>query len=85
MTKKPLFSATKLFRLIGTALLSVTVTLAPTAQAITIIPDAPKINAKGFILIDYTTGKIIAEENADAQLAPASLTKIMTSYIISRV
>ena len=37
-----------------------------------------------FILIDYTTGKIIAEENADTQLAPASLTKIMTSYIIGK-
>ncbi|MGL1957536.1 MAG: serine hydrolase [Colwellia sp.] len=53
-------------------------------QAIAIIPDAPQINAKGFILIDYSTGKVIAEGNADAQLAPASLTKMMTSYIIGK-
>lgn len=54
------------------------------AQAATVIPDAPKINAKGFILVDYNTGKVIASENADALLAPASLTKMMTSYIIGQ-
>ncbi|REL26179.1 D-alanyl-D-alanine carboxypeptidase [Thalassotalea euphylliae] len=54
------------------------------AQSIRITPDAPEINAKGFILIDYTTGKVIAEGNADERLEPASLTKMMTSYIIGR-
>lgn len=52
------------------------------AQSISIVPNPPNINAKGHILIDYTTGKVIAEGNADALLAPASLTKMMTSYII---
>ena len=52
------------------------------AQSISVVPDAPKINAKGFILVDYTTGKVIAEGNADDRLEPASLTKMMTSYII---
>jgi D-alanyl-D-alanine carboxypeptidase (penicillin-binding protein 5/6) len=47
-----------------------------------IMPAPPSINAKGHILIDYHTGKVISEENADMQLAPASLTKMMTSYII---
>ena len=47
-----------------------------------IMPAPPTINAKGHILIDYHTGKIISEQNADMQLAPASLTKMMTSYII---
>ncbi len=61
-----------------------TLTFSSLSHAITIIPDAPKINAKGFILIDFTTGKVIAEENADMQLAPASLTKMMTSYIIGK-
>ncbi len=54
------------------------------SQAATIIPSAPQINAKGHILIDYTTGKVIAEGNADTLLAPASLTKMMTSYIIGK-
>jgi len=58
--------------------------LSTLTHAISITPDAPKINAKGFILIDYTTGKVIAEGNADMQLAPASLTKMMTSYIIGK-
>lgn len=52
------------------------------AQSISIVPNPPNMNAKGHILIDYTTGKVIAEGNADTLLAPASLTKMMTSYII---
>ncbi|MEI6894826.1 MAG: serine hydrolase [Colwellia sp.] len=78
------YNTKNLLSFFSSALLSAAIIFAPTSQAITIIPDAPHINAKGFILIDYTTGKIIAEENADTQLAPASLTKIMTSYIIGK-
>ncbi|NQZ81490.1 MAG: serine hydrolase [Colwellia sp.] len=54
------------------------------SHAATIIPGPPPVNAKGHILIDYNTGKVIAEENADSLLAPASLTKMMTSYIIGK-
>ncbi|WP_206484597.1 serine hydrolase [Thalassotalea sp. G2M2-11] len=61
-----------------------TLSVASVSHASTIIPSAPQINAKGHILIDYTTGKVIAEGNADALLAPASLTKMMTSYIIGK-
>src|SRR5690554_206259 len=53
------------------------------AQA-AIVPPAPSINAKGYILIDYTTGHVITAGNEDEQLSPASLTKMMTSYIIGR-
>lgn len=52
------------------------------AQDIQVTPQAPEVNAKGYILIDYHTGKVLAEGNADALLAPASLTKMMTSYVI---
>ena len=45
-------------------------------------PQPPEVNAKGYILIDYHTGAVLAEGNADEPLAPASLTKMMTSYII---
>lgn len=48
----------------------------------TVIPNAPKIAAKGYLLMDYTTGKIIVSENEQTQLAPASLTKMMTSYVL---
>lgn len=47
-----------------------------------IIPAPPQINAKGYFLVDFTTGKVIAEGEADKKLAPASLTKMMTSYVI---
>ncbi|MBS3798900.1 MULTISPECIES: serine hydrolase [unclassified Pseudoalteromonas] len=47
-----------------------------------IIPAPPEVNAKGYFLVDFTTGKVIAEGEADTKLAPASLTKMMTSYVI---
>lgn len=71
---------TKIITIMG----AIAFSLSSLTHAISITPDAPKINAKGFILIDYTTGKVIAEGNADMQLAPASLTKMMTSYIIGK-
>ena len=63
------------------ALTIATLTTSSLANAY-IMPAPPSIKAKGHILIDYNTGKVISEENADIQLAPASLTKMMTSYII---
>lgn len=48
-----------------------------------IIPSPPQIAAKAYLLVDVNTGKVLVEENADEQLAPASLTKMMTSYIVS--
>ncbi len=47
-----------------------------------IIPKAPSVTATGHILMDFESGKIITAENPDERLAPASLTKIMTSYAI---
>ena len=52
------------------------------SQAVQVTPSAPEVNAKGYILIDYHTGKVLAEGNADTLLAPASLTKVMTSYVV---
>ncbi|MCY4017339.1 MAG: D-alanyl-D-alanine carboxypeptidase [Gammaproteobacteria bacterium] len=51
------------------------------AGAQTIIPRPPEIAASSFILMDAKTGHVIMEENASEALPPASLTKIMTSYI----
>jgi D-alanyl-D-alanine carboxypeptidase (penicillin-binding protein 5/6) len=48
-----------------------------------ISPGVPNIDAKGYILIDAASGKVIAEKNADMRMAPASLTKLMSLYIIS--
>jgi serine-type D-Ala-D-Ala carboxypeptidase (penicillin-binding protein 5/6) len=48
-----------------------------------ISPAVPNIDAKGYILMDAASGRIIAEKNPDARMAPASLTKLMSLYIIS--
>lgn len=56
--------------------------LAP-AQAEILIPAPPQIAAKSWILIDARTGKILVENNADESLPPASLTKMMTSYVVA--
>jgi D-alanyl-D-alanine carboxypeptidase (penicillin-binding protein 5/6) len=48
------------------------------------IPDPPQVAAKGYLLIDFNSGQIIAELNADERLEPASLTKIMTGYVVFR-
>lgn len=53
-----------------------------TAQAQTVMPEPPEVAAKGHILLDFDTNKVLAENNADMSLAPASLTKMMTSYVI---
>lgn len=48
-----------------------------------VTPSAPALNAKAYILIDVNSGKVIAEKNSDQHLPPASLTKMMTLYVIS--
>jgi serine-type D-Ala-D-Ala carboxypeptidase (penicillin-binding protein 5/6) len=52
-------------------------------NTLALIPAPPEIAAKAHFLIDAKSGKIIAENNADEPLPPASLTKMMTSYIMS--
>ncbi len=46
-----------------------------------VAPDLPEV--KGYVLMDADTGKVIAEKNPDLRLAPASLTKLMTMYVVS--
>ncbi|WP_127957708.1 D-alanyl-D-alanine carboxypeptidase DacA [Serratia microhaemolytica] len=50
----------------------------------TMIPGVPQIDAESYILIDYNSGKVLAESNADTRRNPASLTKMMTSYVIGQ-
>lgn len=56
---------------------------APVATQPTLTPIAPSINAKAYLLMDAYSGKILASENIDERVAPASLTKMMTSYVVS--
>ncbi len=47
------------------------------------VPSPPGIAAKSYIMIDADSGRVLVEDNADERLPPASLTKLMTSYILS--
>jgi D-alanyl-D-alanine carboxypeptidase (penicillin-binding protein 5/6) len=56
---------------------------APTVeQKPAVIPAAPQLAATGYILVDATTGSIVAESNSEERLPPASLTKMMSSYLV---
>ncbi len=53
-------------------------------QPQTIIPAPPQLAASSWILMDANSGRILAEHNADERLPPASLTKLMTAYLVER-
>ncbi len=58
--------------------------LSTSAQAApAVIPAPPQLPAKAYILIDANSGVVLAEKEADQQVHPASLTKLMTSYVAS--
>ena len=47
------------------------------------IPDPPSISSSNYILIDANTNRVLAEMNPDEEIEPASITKIMTGYVVS--
>lgn len=55
---------------------------AASSPAAVVTPTPPKVAARSHILVDYDSGKILTQENADERLEPASLTKMMTSYVV---
>jgi D-alanyl-D-alanine carboxypeptidase (penicillin-binding protein 5/6) len=61
-------------------LLALTLALAAPAQAQ--MPQAPEIAARQYLLIDLASNQVLAEREADAQADPASLTKLMTAYLV---
>ena len=54
------------------------------SYAATVLPSPPELNNKSYVLMDYETGQILAAKNENEKLAPASMTKMMTSYIIEQ-
>jgi len=54
----------------------------PAPAASTSIPTAPQVDARAYIVVDFRTDKILAAKDAVARMEPASLTKLMTSYIV---
>ena len=53
------------------------------AQAASMVPSPPQVSAKSYILMDANSGVVLAEHNADLPLPPASLTKMMNSYVLA--
>ena len=87
LTMKTTFSARFVQRMALTTALCAAALSAAHADDLnikTMIPGVPQIDAESYILIDYNSGKVLAEQNADARRDPASLTKMMTSYVIGQ-
>ena len=56
---------------------------APAAAPAVEIPPAPKPVGTAWVLMDYASGQILAGENYDQRVEPASITKVMTSYVVA--
>lgn len=69
--------APMLFRILAAGLLSLSA-FAACAQ----VPQAPEIAARQYFLLDVTSQQVLAERDADARVDPASLTKLMTAYVV---
>lgn len=63
------------------ACLAALLSLSPTFAALP-VPDAPPLAAESYLLLDYHSGRVLAEQNADQRVEPASITKLMTAYVI---
>ncbi|ELA7357820.1 D-alanyl-D-alanine carboxypeptidase [Vibrio alginolyticus] len=46
-----------------------------------VVPNAPELSSRGYVLMDFHTGKVLVERDAHKRLNPASLTKLMTAYV----
>ncbi len=54
----------------------------PLANAQSPVPAAPSVGATSYVLVDFHSDTVVAEREADARVEPASITKIMTSYVV---
>lgn len=73
----------KHFLLLPTLILIWTLGASATARAFEpVIPDLPTLSSSSYLLMDYQTGAVIAEHNAAEKMGPASITKLMTAYIV---
>ena len=46
------------------------------------VPAAPTLAANSYIMVDFNSGRVLVEHNADLQVEPASITKLMTAYVV---
>ncbi len=64
--------------LLATTLLAL---LATASHAALPTPGAPDLSARSYVLLDYATGQVIVDRDADRPVPPASITKLMTAYL----
>ena len=70
-----------MIRLLPVALL-VALSASPPAPAAAPIPAPPAVSARAYILLDHFSGRVLAQDRADERAEPASLTKLMTAYVV---
>ena len=71
-----------LFKLLKTLLIIPFIFSAYAEEPRFYIPEAPSIAAKAYVLMDHNSGIILAANNENEKRSPASLTKLMTSYVV---
>ena len=65
-------------------LLALATSLTASTQVLAAPPAPPVLDNKSYILVDFDSGRVLAESNAQQKLAPASMTKMMTSYLVEQ-
>jgi D-alanyl-D-alanine carboxypeptidase (penicillin-binding protein 5/6) len=63
-------------------LFSLLLTALPAGAANMPLPEPPRFTGKSFVLMDYHSGQLLAGREADQRIQPASITKLMTAYIL---
>ncbi len=48
------------------------------------VPDPPALKAESFYLVDFESGRVLAEKDPDKRVEPASITKLMTAYLVDK-
>jgi len=48
------------------------------------IPNPPALNATSYFLVDFDSGRVLAEKDPDKHIEPASITKLMTAYLVDK-
>ena len=90
---RPLMTPRTLLSAVAGASLALAVTVAPAQlpspqpqpaapRPATLIPDPPSLTANSYVLMEHASGRVLAEKNSDARVEPASLTKMMASYLV---
>lgn len=69
-------------KLLGKVLMPLALTFGLSFEAIANIPKVPEVKAKSYVLMEHETGRILNSLNENKKLAPASLTKVMTAYVV---